>query len=90
MRELGAHDVIDHGKSLSEELVRIGRPRVRYVLSLTNTDKHWDAIVQCLEPQGEVCFIDDPDALDIMKLKTKAGAVHIEFMFAGRCTRLPT
>lgn len=78
---LGAHAVIDHAKPLEQELRRIGRPAVRYVLSLTRTDLHWDAIVQLLAPQGEVCLIDDPGPIDVMKLKGKAGALHIEMMF---------
>jgi zinc-binding alcohol dehydrogenase family protein len=87
--ELGAHAVIDHGKPLSEELARIGRPQVRYILSLTHTDRHWDQIAASLAPQGEICFIDDPEALDIMKIKGKAGAVHIEFMFARSMHQTP-
>jgi NADPH:quinone reductase len=81
--DLGAHMVIDHARPLSEELARVGRPLVRYVFSLTRTDEHWEEIVKALAPQGEVCMIDDPGhALDVMKLKGKAGALHIEMMFA--------
>lgn len=86
---LGADAVIDHTKPLSAELARIGRPQLRYVLSLTHTDRHWDEIAAVLAPQGEICFIDDPAALDIMKIKGKAGAVHIEFMFARSMHRTP-
>jgi zinc-binding alcohol dehydrogenase family protein len=86
---LGADAVIDHTKPLSAELARIGRPQVRYILSLTHTDRHWDEIATALAPQGEICFIDDPEALDVMKIKGKAGAVHIEFMFARSMHRTP-
>lgn len=77
----GAHEVVDHGAGLAAELERIGHPRVRHVLSLTHTDRHWDDIATLLAPQGQVCLIDDPGALDIGKLKQKAGALHWEFMF---------
>lgn len=87
--ELGADTVIDHTRPLSAELARIGRPQVRYILSLTHTDRHWDEIAAALAPQGEICFIDDPEALDVMKIKSKAGAVHIEFMFARSMHRTP-
>ncbi len=87
--ELGADAVIDHTRPLSAELARIGRPQVRYILSLTHTDRHWDEIAAALAPQGEICFIDDPAALDVMKIKGKAGAVHIEFMFARSMHRTP-
>ena len=81
VRELGAHDVIDHSKPLSQELQRIGRPTVRYILSLTHTDSHWDQIVASVAPQGEICLIDNPVGIDVMKLKRKAAAVHLEMMF---------
>ena len=87
--DLGAHVVIDHRKPLSEEMGRIGHSTVRYVLSLTQTDKHWDEIVKVLSPQGEVCLIDDPPTLDVMKLKSKAGALHIELMFVRAMHETP-
>ncbi|MBA3517729.1 MAG: zinc-binding dehydrogenase, partial [Rhizobiales bacterium] len=34
-------------------------------------------------------FIDDPSRLDIMKLKSKAAAVHMEFMFARSMYETP-
>jgi zinc-binding alcohol dehydrogenase family protein len=85
----GAHHVIDHGKKLLEELARIGVPEVRYIFSITQTDKHWDEIVASLAPQGEIVMIDDPTALDVMKIKGKAGALHIELMFARSMYRTP-
>ncbi len=87
---LGAHAVIDHSRPLSEGLAAIGQGPVRYVLSLTHTDRHWDEIVGVLAPQGEICLIDDPAApLDVMKLKGKAGALHIELMFARSTYQTP-
>lgn len=87
--EAGAHAVIDHAKPLSLELERIGRPPVRFILSLTATDKHWDEIALALAPQGEVCLIDDPKSLDVTKLKLKAGALHYEFMFTRSMFQTP-
>lgn len=81
VKKLGAHHVIDHGKKLSEELARIGIKQVRYIFSTTQTDRHWDEIVASLAPQGEICLIDDPKQIDVMKIKGKAGALHIELMF---------
>jgi zinc-binding alcohol dehydrogenase family protein len=85
--KLGAHDVVDHSKPLSRELAAIGRPAARYVLSLAQTDRHWDEIVELLAPQGEVCIADNPSALDVMKLRAKAGGVHFEMMWVR--TRYP-
>lgn len=81
VRELGAHAVIDHNMPLSQELARIGQPAVRYILSLAHTDRHWDEIVASLAPQGEICLADNPVGIDIMKLRRKAAAVHLEMMW---------
>lgn len=90
VKKLGAHHVIDHGKKLSEELERIGIPHVRYIFSITQTDRHWDEIVASLAPQGEICLIDDPKGpIDVMKFKGKAGALHIEMMFARSMHQTP-
>nr|WP_288498204.1 zinc-binding alcohol dehydrogenase family protein [uncultured Pseudomonas sp.] len=82
VRELGAHHVIDHSKPLNEELARIGIAQVTHVASLTQTDQHYDAIVEALAPQGRLALIDDPlQPLDVMKLKRKSISLHWELMF---------
>ncbi|WP_207479298.1 zinc-binding alcohol dehydrogenase family protein [Arenibaculum pallidiluteum] len=89
VRERGAHHVIDHSASVPEQLAAIGHPAVRYVLSLTHTDRHWDAIVESVAPQGAICFIDDPAGLDVMRLKRKAVALHTELMFTRPMFQTP-
>ena len=43
-----------------------------------------------LAPQGEICLIDDPKGgIDVMKIKGKAGALHIEMMFARSMHQTP-
>lgn len=86
---LGAHYVIDHSKPFQPQLDAIGIPQVRYVASLTHTDVHYDAVVQALAPQGKLGLIDDPGALDIMKLKGKALSLHWEMMFARPMHQTP-
>jgi zinc-binding alcohol dehydrogenase family protein len=79
---LGAHDVIDHSLPLDAELRRIGVAQVDYVASLTHTDRHYDAIVEALRPQGRLGLIDDPAVpLDVLKLKRKSLSLHWEMMF---------
>jgi zinc-binding alcohol dehydrogenase family protein len=82
VHQAGAHVVVDHSEPLPDQLARSGRPTVRYVLSLTHTDQHWAEIVAMLAPEGDVCLTDDPAVLEAMQLKEKAGALHLEFMFA--------
>ncbi len=81
VKSLGAHHVIDHSRPLAEELNKIGINQVRYVASLTHTDKHFPQIVEALAPQGRMGVIDDPEILDVMPLKRKAISLHWELMF---------
>ncbi|MGE8362978.1 zinc-binding alcohol dehydrogenase family protein [Pseudomonas sp.] len=82
VRELGAHHVIDHRQPLAAELKRIGIDQVTHVASLTQTDQHFDQLVEALAPQGRLALIDDPaQPLDIMKLKRKSLSLHWELMF---------
>lgn len=81
VRDLGAHEVIDHSKPLAEELRRIGLPEVTHVASLTNTDDHLAQLVEALRPQGKLALIDDPAELDVKQLKRKSLSLHWEFMY---------
>jgi len=78
---LGAHEVIDHSRPLADELKRIGHPQVTHVASLTQTDRHFAQIVECLAPQGKLGLIDDPTAIDVGLLKRKSISLHWELMF---------
>lgn len=90
VESLGAHDVIDHSQPLGEELRRIGVGQIDFVASLTNTDQHYDAIVEALRPQGRLSLIDDPATpLDVMKLKRKALSLHWEMMFTRSLFQTP-
>ncbi|MCU7648965.1 zinc-binding alcohol dehydrogenase family protein [Pseudomonas piscis] len=81
VRELGAHAVVDHSQPLSAELKRIGIEQVTHVASLTQTDAHLDQLVEALAPQGKLGLIDDPQSLDVTKLKRKSLSLHWEFMY---------
>jgi zinc-binding alcohol dehydrogenase family protein len=89
VRELGAHDVIDHSRPLADELRAIGIPNVRYVAGLTQTDTHYAQIVDALAPQGKFGVIDDPKTLDAMPLKLKAISLHWELMFTRALFETP-
>ena len=81
VHSLGADEVIDHSRPLSEELRRIGIPNVTHVASLTKTDLHFPEIVEALAPQGRLALIDDPGPIDIGQLKRKSLSLHWELMF---------
>ena len=81
VRELGAHEVIDHSLPLTEELKRVGVDAVTHVASLTHTDAHYGQIIEALQPQGRLALIDDPAQLDALPLKRKSLSLHWELMF---------
>ncbi|WP_430231351.1 zinc-binding alcohol dehydrogenase family protein [Paraburkholderia tropica] len=89
VRDLGAHDVIDHNRPLLQGLRAIGTPEVRYVASLTQTDSHFQQIVESLAPQGRLGVIDDPETLDAVPLKRKAASLHWELMFTRSLYETP-
>nr|WP_285671981.1 zinc-binding alcohol dehydrogenase family protein [Limibaculum sp. NKW23] len=80
-RRMGAHDIVDHRAPLPAQLAALG-VQPDHVAALTATDRHFDAIVEMIRPRGQIGMIDDPQGLDIMKIKPKALSFHIEFMFA--------
>lgn len=81
VEKLGAHEVVDHSRPLSEELKRIGAAAPRYVVSLNKTDLHFKQIVEVIAPQGKFALIDDPEPIDVRLLKRKSVSLHWELMF---------
>jgi zinc-binding alcohol dehydrogenase family protein len=83
--DLGAHHVIDHRQPLAPQLASLtDLPPVRYVASLTQTARHYPALIELLAPQGRLALIDDFDAqaVDIRLAKPKSISLHWEMMFA--------
>lgn len=81
VRDLGAHQVIDHSRPLTEGLQALGIDQVSHVVSLIHTDQHFPEIVKAIAPQGKFGLIDDPGPLDIIQLKAKSISLHWELMF---------
>jgi NADPH:quinone reductase len=78
---LGAHHVVDHRKPLAAQVSALGIGAPAFVLSTTQTDKHFDEIVELIAPQGRFALIDDPEPIDVRKLKRKSVSLHWELMF---------
>ena len=89
VRQLGAHHIIDHSQPLLPQLQALGFSQVDHVASLTHTDTHYDQLVECLAPQGQLALIDDPASLDILKLKRKSLSLHWEFMYTRSLYETP-
>jgi zinc-binding alcohol dehydrogenase family protein len=79
---LGAHHVLDHSKSLRQELAATGLTDVTDVAAVNRTDQHYADLCAMLRPQGRLTLIDDPaEPLDIKLMKQKSLSLHWEFMF---------
>lgn len=80
--DLGAHHVIDHSRPMKEQVAKLNLPPVAWIASLTNTDMHFPALSDIVEPQGAIGVIDDTGPLDVATLKAKAASLRLESMFA--------
>lgn len=78
---LGVHHTVDHRQPLQAQLEALGVPPVRYVASLTQTDRHFAQIAELMAPQGRFALIDDPEPIDVRLLKRKSISLHWELMF---------
>lgn len=94
-KELGAHAVIDHSagrppeQTLAAQLKAAGLGEVDHVTALTQTQQHYEQIIEALKPQGQLSLIDDMDNLNAMKLKSKSISLHWELMFTRSLYQTP-
>lgn len=79
--KLGAHHVIDHSRSMTEELAAMNAPPITHIAALNQTARHWNAISAIIAPQGKVGVITDHDTLDASQLKAKSASLHWEMVF---------
>jgi zinc-binding alcohol dehydrogenase family protein len=80
--KMGAHYVVDHRQSLSDQVKSIAPGGVNYVLALTKVEDHFDEIIESMAPQSAMALIENPaQPLEITKLKPKSISLHWEFMF---------
>lgn len=81
VQELGADYVVDHSQPMAEQIKALNVGEVTHVASLNNTHQYIDTYVQIMKPKGKLALIDDPESLDVAKLKQKSLSLHWEFMF---------
>jgi zinc-binding alcohol dehydrogenase family protein len=79
---LGAETILNHRNNLYEELKAAGTDSVDAIFCTTQMEMHWNAMAQCIRPQGRIVLIDDPrNALDITVFKFKSVSISWEFMY---------
>ena len=81
VQELGADHVVDHSKPMAEQIKALNVGEVTHVASLNNTHQYIEDYVEVMKPKGRLALIDDPESLDVAKLKQKSLSLHWEFMF---------
>jgi NADPH2:quinone reductase len=81
VKQLGAHDVIDHSTSLVSGMKALGLAAPAFVYSTTHTQQHFADIAELIAPQGRIVLIDELQNFDFMALKRKSVSLHHELMF---------
>ncbi|NBF02532.1 zinc-binding alcohol dehydrogenase family protein [Pseudomonas sp. Fl5BN2] len=79
--ELGAQHVLDHSRSLVQQLARLGLPAVTHIAALTHTEQHFAELAEIIAPHGHIALIDDHDFFDAVPLKSKSVSLHWEMVF---------
>ncbi|MDJ0621600.1 MAG: zinc-binding alcohol dehydrogenase family protein [Desulfocapsaceae bacterium] len=81
-KDLGADITLNHRNNLKEELTTSGVESVDAIFCTTQMERHWQAMAECIRPQGHIVFIDDPvEPLDITLFKPKSVTISWEFMY---------
>jgi zinc-binding alcohol dehydrogenase family protein len=81
-RKIGADEVIDHTKSIPDQLQHLNCSMVDYILNTSNTEQYWAAMSKVIKPLGRVCaIVDITEAVDLNALKRKSVIFAWEFMF---------
>ena len=86
---LGADHTVSHRGDVVAEVRALGFTHVDHV-AIFNDMRHWPSAVELIRPQGGIVSIDDthhPMPMEMMK--TKAAALHWEFMFARSMHQTP-
>ena len=81
-QKLGATTILNHRNDLKQELQAKGGEFVDAIFCTTQMERHWQAMAECIRPQGSIVFIDDPsEPVDITVFKTKSVTLSWEFMY---------
>lgn len=81
-KKMGADEVVNHRNDLAAEIEKIGYKNVDYILCLSHTDSHWQAMTKAIKPQGTICsIVENKQPLDMSTLKSKSASLAWEFMF---------
>ena len=80
-RDMGADHVVDHSKPLADEVAALGIGAPGFVFATTETDKHFDQIVDLIAPEGRLGVIAGMGHSNVGKLSGKSITLCFELMF---------
>ena len=77
--KMGADEIVNH-HDLLDQMQNFSA--VNYILNFADTSTHWDAMVELIAPQGEICcVVNTTDNVNLNALKEKSVSFHWELMF---------
>lgn len=89
VQELGADYVVNHREDMVAQVRSLGFKCVDHI-AIFNDMRHWETTVELIRPQGGIVTIDDTDLpMPMAGMKSKAAALHWEFMFARAMHQTP-
>lgn len=81
-KKLGADFILNHRQNLFDELKAAGAQSVDAIFCTTQMERHWNAMADCIAPQGRIVLIDDPEGTpDIKLFKLKSVSLCWELMY---------
>ena len=87
--ELGADHVVNHREDMVVQVRALGLQHVDHI-AIFNDMRHWATAVELIRPQGGIVTIDDTNLpMPMEGMKSKAAALHWEFMFARAMHQTP-
>lgn len=85
---MGAHLVVDHHGDLAANVRAVAPDGVDHIVT-PQSQHNVPAYVDVIKPFGHIAAIDDPQAIDLLPLKTKSIAWHWESMFTRSVFETP-
>lgn len=82
VRKMGAHHVVNHRESLSEQMAALGFKEVDYIANFSDTDAYWAVMAELIRPQGRIVgIVENKAPVEIGLLKSKSASFGWVFMF---------
>ena len=82
VREMGAHDTLDHYGDIAAQMAQLGRPLADYVLVLADTNRYFPVAAQVVAPQGAIGLaVEASGPVDINLLWDKSVTLAWEMIY---------